>query len=543
MDADSAERSRGEESIAAPQGGRPSDMKGPCLRFVEILGHLASSGRAFAIGLAALFFLLNLLVVLNHAMWRDEWAVIQVGHHRSLIDMYNTISHSGHPVGWYVCAWALDHLGLNPWGLQVLHVLISTAYIYLFLRYTPFTNLEKFLFIFGYFPFFEYGGRVRDYAPEMLALVIACIVFTSRPRRPIAFGISLAFLAQTTSYGTIIGVALGIAYLFDLWWYKEPANASITLGHLVTGISIALLSMVVAYWQTRPLYNGYHAEMPGAVKSVGSQLVQGVGNIWSAYFPIPFESIWGSNILTLSPWLMFTLGILLFLTVVLFLLRSPTALIFFLVGTLELVGFNAVHTNVLRQFGHLFFVLLLSFWIDRRNNRLRSLDSRLPGIFLEMSKPREAFLVAILCTQAYAGITMALTEVYVPFSGSREAAEIIRKQFPPDAPIIGDTDLAVAPVSGYLDRPIFIPYRNEYCTYQKEEPNRRFKPTPIAELGAAINKVMKANRCDVVLLLNYQIDVQGDFVQQVGVVRDSMVPDEVYTIYRVRYDRDTRKKR
>lgn len=515
----------------------PSDLLTPTVPHHTHLLDLPPFFRrnAFVITFTALFFVLNLRMVLDHAMWRDEWAVIQVGHHRSLIDMYNTMSHSGHPVGWFACAWAFDHLGLNPWGIKVFHVLISTTCIWLFLRYSPFTSLEKVLFVFGYFPFFEYGGRVRDYAAAMLALTIACIVFTSAVRRPIAFGLALAFAAQTNSYGTIVGVAMGVAYLFDLWWDRRPEPKQVQGGRIAIGMAIALFSMFVAYWHTRPLSNGFHGGPAGPGIPTPTLLLHGVGNIWSAYFPIPFRGIWDTNILLPSPEIQFALGIVLFIAVVFLLLRAPTALLFYIVATLELVAFNAIHPSGIRHYGHLFVVLILSFWMDGYNRKVALPRNPFTDLQSRWEKHRRHLLIAILCTQTYAGITMSLTEAYVPFSGSLEAAEIIQQNFLPETPIVGDIDYAVAPVSAYLDRPIFIPYRDEYCTYCKEDPRRRFSTSTLTEIAAAVNKLMLANHHDVALITNYPMNLGGSYVERVAVVQASMVQDEVFAIYRIRY--------
>ncbi len=238
-------------------------------------------------------------MVLNHAMWRDEWSVIQVGHHRSLIDMYNASSHFGHPLGWYLCAWVIDHLGMNPWGLKVFHVLISTAYIYLFVRYAPFGHLEKFLFIFGYFPFFEYGGRVRT-TPRRCWGCFLRASLSPGPGDPIAFGLALALLAKTTAYGTLIGVAMGIAYLFDLWRGRSGGPDPLPWRGIAAGILIALLSMAVAYAQSRPLNDNYRTVLPRPLAPVGTLVCQGVGDIGAPTCPF-LSSRFGTAIFSSCP--------------------------------------------------------------------------------------------------------------------------------------------------------------------------------------------------------------------------------------------------
>ena len=172
--------------------------------------HLAWWADLFAIGLAVVFFALNLYVVVQHAMHRDEWNTWQVARHTpSLTDLYNTIGHQGHAAGFYTIAWFLCRPALYPFALKFFHVLLSTGCVYLFARYAPFTRPQKLLFAFGYFPFYQYGAILRNYAAEEFFLVILCALFVMPHRRPIALGIVLAPMFQiANAFGLVVGIAL-----------------------------------------------------------------------------------------------------------------------------------------------------------------------------------------------------------------------------------------------------------------------------------------------------------------------------------------------
>ena len=126
-------------------------------------------------------------------------------------------------------------------------------------------------------------------------------------------------------------------------------------------------------------------------------------------------------------------------------------------------------------------------------------------------------------------------EQIIPFSGSREAAEIIRKNAPPNIPVIGDIDYAVEPVAGYLDRPIFVACRGEYTRYLKLDKKRLNGALPREALAKAIQDLMAAEKSDVVLIVNYPLSLSGDGIEELGVVTRSIVPDEKYLIFRIKY--------
>ncbi len=115
-------------------------------------------------GVTLAFLAINCWLVFRHAMWRDEWAVWLVTRASSLGEVWAQTRCRGHPIGWYLSAWALDRLGAYPWGLKVLHILISTTTIYLLCARGPFSRVQKFLFAFGYFPLFEWGTIMRCYS-------------------------------------------------------------------------------------------------------------------------------------------------------------------------------------------------------------------------------------------------------------------------------------------------------------------------------------------------------------------------------------------
>ena len=103
------------------------------------------------------FFAVGLFGVLNHAMWRDElnpWLIARDT--ATLSDMLAALHYEGHPVLWYLILRAVQAVTLNPVAMQLLHLGIGTATVWLVVRFAPFRAWQKVLFAFGYLPFYEY---------------------------------------------------------------------------------------------------------------------------------------------------------------------------------------------------------------------------------------------------------------------------------------------------------------------------------------------------------------------------------------------------
>jgi len=87
--------------------------------------------------------------------------------------------------------------------MQLLHVLIATAFVFLLARHGPFSRLQTILFAVGYFPLFEYALVSRGYGLGVLLAFAFCAAFEARYRRPVLLGGLLFLLANTTVYGLI----------------------------------------------------------------------------------------------------------------------------------------------------------------------------------------------------------------------------------------------------------------------------------------------------------------------------------------------------
>ena len=329
----------------------------------------------FAIGLAVTFFVLNLTAVLQHAMWRDEWYVwLFVRNCPSLAAILHEIWHTGRPVGWYVCCWFVNLFGGYPLNLKILHVLVSTGTVYLVAHYSPFTRFQKALFALSYYPFYEFGTILRDYDAELFLIVLAVVFFSASRRRPIAFGVALALLFQINAFGILIGLALGLAYVFDLWWSRAAKDERLPMRHILIGMTIAAVSLGVACWVMQTPKDTKYLLGVFPYTPLSSRLFESIAYFWRGCFPIPFDGVWNSNFLDPWPALEFVLGVILIVAIAGLLLQRPTAMIFYGVGILATIAFLCylvlvANINQIRYQGHFFVVVLVALWLSWRGPR------------------------------------------------------------------------------------------------------------------------------------------------------------------------------
>jgi hypothetical protein len=143
----------------------------------------ASERRRFAALVAAAFLLLTVPRLLLHELWRDEvWLWLVVTESRSLSELFSPLARSGQGYLFPVLCCAARQVSTSPRAMQLVHLLLAAAAAFVFARWAPLPRRERALFVFGYFPFYEYAVISRHYAAGALLVWLACAAPSCRCR-------------------------------------------------------------------------------------------------------------------------------------------------------------------------------------------------------------------------------------------------------------------------------------------------------------------------------------------------------------------------
>ena len=129
--------------------------------------------KKFSLILTTVFLILEAVLIAHHEMWRDEiqpWIIVR--NSSSIYMMFQHLIAEVHPGLWYLMLYALSYFTDSPLGMQILHLIIAGAIVYIFARYSPFTKLQKVLFAFGYMIVYEYATISRSYSTGVLLIFI-----------------------------------------------------------------------------------------------------------------------------------------------------------------------------------------------------------------------------------------------------------------------------------------------------------------------------------------------------------------------------------
>lgn len=444
------------------------------------------STSKFTLFVTLSFFLIALIGIISHEMWRDEhqaWLVARDAD--SLSQLFRNMNYEGNPALWHLFLYLITRFTDNPAYMQVFHVLVATAFVFLFNRYAPIKNLHKLLFTFGYFPIYEYAVISRSYSLGILLIFAICVLFQTRYTRYIIIGVLLALLANVTIYAVVIACGLAGILILDYFFNQQKKSKSSI--QLSIGILIFLAGLFLSIYQIWPEKdNSFPADYAKTFFNF-QRWWQIFSKLYTTYLYVPqvTENFWNTTLfisdgrliqaddftgyLSQNPGLIFNWiimpAITLFCGCIIF-LRKPLILILYISTTLGLLLLY-YYTALLhsRYCGYMLISLIACYWLsfyfqEKKFNGgfkayLTNLGKRIQGPFFTI------ILVANLIG-AFVAYSM---DIQYKFSTSKDAAVYIETNKLDTLPIIGITDFVASPLSTYLHKKLYYLQMDEMGSF------------------------------------------------------------------------------
>ena len=509
----------------------------------KFLRKSSENNNVFTILVSLIFLLFGLLGILNHAMWRDELNVWLIARDSSsLLDLFHNIKYEGHPALWYLCLYFLNHFTSNPVAMQFFHLFLATSSIFIFTKYSPFTQLQKALFSFGYLPFYEYLVISRNYAFGLLLVFAFCALYPTRTKSYLWLALVLFFLANSNAYCLFISIAFGLALIFEYSLGKKitPSLAA-SKTNIITSVAIFII--------------GIFSSLAQLIPPVDSTL-QGGMNRWILQFDlrhlaVVLTRIWNSYIVILIPGsrdidgLIFAvISLWLFVFVATLLIKQPVALFLYIFGSLEILSFTYIKfLGATRHYGHLYILLIAALWIANyypKSDLLFELFTIFPSGLKKIvmawtqfvKKSKTAFILIILYAQLAGGIVAFSRDLLIPYSASRETANYIKNQQLEQMFIVGSRDANVSPICGYLNRKFYYPESQGMGSFVLF--NRKRKDVDSTAVLAQVSQIIK-QQSNILLILNDELKISRDdlSVSFLAKFTKSFIGNEKYYLYRV----------
>ncbi|MEK6775302.1 MAG: hypothetical protein AABY87_00295 [bacterium] len=482
---------------------------------------------AIAYAITAGYFLLILIGILHHEMWRDEhqaWLVARDAH--SISGLFQNLKYEGNPALWHLCLYVISSFTSKPVAMQIFHVIIAVSYVFLFCRYAPFSLSVKILFVLSYFVLYEYALISRGYGLGVLIAFLICVLFPKRNSNLLFISLLLLLLANTTVYGLIL--SSGLAGIIFITIIKEKSYRNISIVKLTLPAVIFMAGIILSLWQLYPKPgNSFPVSWSEGFDKNRFYLIS--WKLFSSYFPIPDLKgmhFWNTNVFTsnqnaLNP----VIPIIILSICICIFIRKPLALLFY-AGCTAAFGFLFYWTLLVhaRYYGHFYLVLIISFWIARycKEANIKNTLLRMMSGFGKMSE--NIFLVIVLAVSAAGGITAFSKDFRLKFSTSKEAARYIIENGLDNLSIVGSTDFVISPLSSYLNRPIYYPERKSLGSFVIWD-NKRNSDLKLMDIFSGVLKFMEKGEKKVLVVL----DNQSTYVQngQTFNLEHAMLSDDV----------------
>jgi hypothetical protein len=469
--------------------------------------------RPFVLPLA--FFTLGLVTILHHEMWRDEleaWDIARTS--GSIAELRAGTRYVGQPPLWPLALYAVTRVTSDPRAMQALNLAFVTAAIAVLSAWAPFGTWQKWLFAFGYFPFFEYGMISRPYGLGLLLLTGACASLSGDRRRPLRVAAWFSLLALCHFHATLIVIAaLAAGVGLSVLGRRRPSAGEAAGFALV----VAAVGLAVALAIPPPGSSYLH---PFRLDLDAERTIETLSHLWRGYvpFPVPIDSFWNHNLLDRWPLVEAAGGLAIAAAFAWGLRRRMAAALMFFSGTSALLLFSYMQLmGQTRHDGQLFLILVMASWLAVARG-------------IDMPRWAQRLFSSLLAVNTAAGAFAAFQDLRLPFSQSGAVAEALRAPEFADLPIVGDVDFAAAAVAARLQRPIYLASQGRFGTHV-EWSNERSRAGR-SEVRKIAGRLVHERHSHVVLLLDYVLDPLGR-VEPLGCFEGAIVANETYCLYRI----------
>ena len=464
-------------------------------------------------GLLVVFAVLATVGILHHPMWRDElqaWLVAVDS--RSLGELFSNLRLETHPCLWHLLLYCVSRITANPVGMQILHLVLAVTTIWVFLRFSPFRRIEKGLFIFGYFPFYEFCLISRDYVLVVLCVFLLCVLLQNWPRRYIPIAIVLFCLVNAHAYGMVLALAFSGFLLCEKVFCRLGNPTSQPRWKLVTAAVIALVGFALGLWKCLlvPASTWQHA-------LTSDRLTLSLITIWRGYVPLPIEFPywprfeWGRNFLcdAIAPpvFVLCIFSVVLAMCAAGVLLDRPKGVFLYSLITSGVLLFQFLFGGgALRQTGLLFIGFIAVLWLSASTFEATTFAGLLQTVCGRIPAWRQSFLMILLVTHLAAGVYAYTAEWTRPFSATRETAQFLRRQGVAGKPIVASDEGITQGLAAYLQRPLYYPDSSRWGSHA---PFRVIPQISAKKIIQSAYNLFEEKKEEVVMALTFQLNISS----------------------------------
>lgn len=497
--------------------------------------------------LILVFIILSLFLLFNHEPWRDEaQAWLTSRDNPNVPSIIKQMGYEGTPALQHLILFPLAKLGFPYYSMAILNFLFMLSSLIIFIIYAPFSKLQKVLFAFGYYIFYEYNVIARSYTISVLCLFLIALIYKERFRKFALYPILMVLLGNTNVHSLVIAIVLSSVYVFELKFRED-----IGVKRSCIASSIIFLGILVSIYQLWPpsdllsVYRRWNFDLNISHFLVLPNVAIG------AFMPIPefVINFWNTKLISYhlsfyTPKYLSIFGLLLFLLTLIFFIRKPEPLFIYLVSSIGLFCiFFFKYAGALRHHGLIFIVFIISLWIAKNYEDKLFVNNRLVHRLLNKKVLTNLFIFLLSC-QVIASPVAFYYELKYDFSAAKRTAAFLKSEdlINKNTFIVTWRSYAESAILPYLPKPYSQFYYLEYNDFGSfwvlKEAFSTLRYMSIEEIVDTIDDLVEDKHYNNVLFIfNKKVEGEKKFDERydpIAYFEKTIVKDESFYIYKLK---------
>lgn len=445
-------------------------------------------------------------IMSRHEPWRDEVHTLNsVTESASFADLFRQIRNEGHPALWHSIVYAFYQVWPHSVSLKLASFAVAVLAASVLLFSSPFTIPEKILFLFGFYPIYEYSVVSRNYGISMLLFFILLAQVCRQKPRFLWAAWTVFLMANTNAHSCVLAIAYLSARLQSV---RQPAlrgSGAATKQTAVAETMIIAAGIAAALFQMRVDPNSSVKGLAGW-HAIGSPL------------SVPADPSSGRQEYFYQ-FLRATLAMCVIVPAlysVSFIRRNRPAFIFLYLSIIGLALFFLLIFNAaIRHWGFFYLLAVGGLWMERSEYPwgVQTAETKIAAPWsraLKRSVPPLLWL--LMCAQLYLGARSAVSDVRHDFSSSRGLAALIKNRADlRDAVLIGEPDTFMESIPYYTDNLIYIPREDRWGKNVRLTSANKTQLS-LGELLSAARRIRSERRVPVLIALGYRLERDGPYV-------------------------------
>jgi hypothetical protein len=361
--------------------------------------------------LILVYLFLTSITAFNHELWRDEADVWLFARDTNFTGFFEYLSNSGHPGLWHLLLLPFAKLNFPNYTIQILHLSIAVASIYLLLSYSNFPKYIQILLVFNYYLLYEYAIVCRNYSIGVFLMFAIAALYPKRFERPILYGFLIFLLCNTNLYCSIISSGIALIYFLEMIQEKKLSKS------ILLGFCLTLVGAIVLLVQVFPNpESGEHKEIFASMRNSMAVPISIIYSFSPGALKINYQILPGFIIICLS-------------LVVFF--RTKIVFIFFVWSLSFLFLFYSfIYIRSYRHAGFVLFSFLFAYWIQAyyRSEENAFKEFAFKSIKEYLRKPLvllNLFFVLSLLTSTKFAFQELRKDILFSYSNAKEMAEFM----------------------------------------------------------------------------------------------------------------------